>query len=96
VVVQPDERHANRAASVLEWYEKYPEGAEKIVGGLPTPYFYAYGQLQIFLDNSASDPSQRVIYGSYFVELLSRSWDVARLFGFCAVSPRPNPSDGVG
>jgi len=22
-VAQPDERHANRAASVLEWYDRY-------------------------------------------------------------------------
>jgi len=25
VVAQPDERHANRAASVLEWYDRHRE-----------------------------------------------------------------------
>jgi len=36
VVAQPDERHVNRTASVLEWYDRYRaySGSNKVVLGM--------------------------------------------------------------
>jgi len=50
------------------------------------------------VDCHASEPLRRAIFGttSSIFDLWSRPWGVARLLGLLGVSPRPDPSEGVG
>ena len=52
----------------------------------------------LLLDCPASEPLRKSIFGSSLsiLDLWSRPWGVARLFGLRGVSPRPHPWEGVG